>query len=616
LSRFLESHPSWEEDRTTWQTSFSSLSARWGDVLRTIKAESGRFTHMAVAGQRIVTVCGNSTINVYDAVTGVLRLTLKTLRRVTNIAGSWDGSILFCAHQGFHGISLWDMQTGGLIHTFAAKSEISNITVSLTGRYLASCSPDGTVRFWNVESRREGSRSWDNRVVHMCWLEPEDHVALGFRKTVVVLEMTTGRALHIFSVGPGIGLRAIPVGERVGGIAYSAGQYRLAVCLTSRTESRIVVLDIRTGLVSVSFPLTDLVSFTFSGNGGRVVCASGTNDLRFFDTTILRPQWYNYPSNFESIASISLLRSGHLVVNAGDSIQLLATEYAQPSYAGLDPGVSCVYPLNNSRAICAYSRDHNDVYILDTEALKTLANYRIESGPPGPSSPLLITCVSLDQYIAVLCIPEHGQFASRLEVIGSVLPQWESPLLPPLPSSAISPDGKTMIIAGRYGSSRWKINVRRVSDGRILSVLIWEGESPRNIGFTSDTQFYVEHGAKNDDKEALASITASATTEAQFHTKDLRVDRRIRATFALTPAEERVDLQELSWRWIPPASPYELDESLEWVVDGKSRKVCWLPPDYVSGVENGYFFVGSSIVTAGRDGILRKLTFREPRLNS
>jgi hypothetical protein len=37
------------------------------------------FTHMAVAGQRIAAVCGDSTINVYDAVTGVLRLTLKML---------------------------------------------------------------------------------------------------------------------------------------------------------------------------------------------------------------------------------------------------------------------------------------------------------------------------------------------------------------------------------------------------------------------------------------------------------------------------------------------------------------------------------------------------------
>jgi hypothetical protein len=571
---------------------------------------------MAVAGQRIAAVCGDSTINVYEAVTGVLRLTLKALQQVTNIAGSRDGSILFCAHQHFHEITLWDMQTGGLIHTFATKSDINNITVSLTGRYLASCTPGGTVMFWDVESRCEGLRSWDNRVVHMCWLEPEDHVALGFRKTVVVLEMTTGRALHILSMGPGMGLYAIPVGERVGGIAYSAGQHRLAVCLASGTESRIVVLDIRTGLVSVSFPLMDLVSFTFSGNGGRVVCTSGTNNLRFFDTTIPEPQWYNYPNNLESIASLSHLRSGHLVVNAGDSIQLLATEDAQPSDTSLDPGISRVYPLDSGRAIRAYSRDHNDHYLLDMETLMTLANYRIESGPPGPSSPPPITCVSLDQHIAVLCIPEHGQFTSRLEVIGNALPQCESPLLSPPPSRAISPDWKTIIIAGRYGPSRWKINVRRVSDGRILSVLIWEGESPRNIGFTSDTQFYVEHGAKNDEKEALALPAASATLEAQFHTKDLRVDRRIRATFALTPAEERVDLQELPGRWIPPASPYKLDESLEWVIDGKSRKVCWLPPGYVSGVKDGYFFVGSSIVMAGRDGILRKLTFREPRLDS
>jgi WD40 repeat protein len=160
--QFCRSHP--EEKWTTRQMSSSSLYARWGGVLRTIKAESGRFTHMAVAGQRIAAVCGDNTVNVYDAVTGVLRLTLKAPQRVINVVGSPDGSVLFCAHQRFHEITLWDMQTGGLIHTFTMKSEIRDIAVSLTGRYLASCSHDGTLEFWDVERRCEGSRFWDDWV--------------------------------------------------------------------------------------------------------------------------------------------------------------------------------------------------------------------------------------------------------------------------------------------------------------------------------------------------------------------------------------------------------------------------------------------------------------------
>ena len=38
---------------------------------------------------------------------------------------------------------MWDMQTGGLIHTFTKKFEVSGIDISLTGKYLANCSSDG-----------------------------------------------------------------------------------------------------------------------------------------------------------------------------------------------------------------------------------------------------------------------------------------------------------------------------------------------------------------------------------------------------------------------------------------------------------------------------------------
>ena len=75
-------------------------------------------------------------------------------------------------------------------------------------------------------------------------------------------------------------------------------------------------------------------------------------------------------------------------------------------------------------------------------------------------------------------------------------------------------------------------------------------------------------------------------------------------------------IRKLSEESVLSTHPYELDENLEWVIDVESRRVCWLPPGYVSGIANGHFFVGSSIVMAGKDGTVRKLLFREPRSNS
>lgn len=252
---FIDHHPSWKKDLTTQRASSSSRSTAWGALLRTIKADSGKFTHVAMAGQRIAAVCEDETVNVYDAVTGVLRLSLDAPRQVTRAEGSPDGSILFCVHRHTRGITLWDTQTGGLIYTLPTTFEISDIGVSLAGRYLGTCSPDGIFKFWEVENKRAGSHFLGGPVVSICWLEPEDQIALALEETVVVLEVTTGKTLH-----------TLPVGEGIRGVTFSACKGRLAVWLTTGVESTIMVINIRIGLALVSSPpLTHLRCFTFSG---------------------------------------------------------------------------------------------------------------------------------------------------------------------------------------------------------------------------------------------------------------------------------------------------------------------------------------------------------------
>lgn len=106
---------------------------------------------MTVVGQRIIVVDGVNTINVYDPVTGVLRLTLKSPQPVGKVAGSPDGSVLFCSHRCPDVITMWDTRTGGLIHPFTVDFEVRDIAVSLKAKLLASCSLDGTFRYWEEQ---------------------------------------------------------------------------------------------------------------------------------------------------------------------------------------------------------------------------------------------------------------------------------------------------------------------------------------------------------------------------------------------------------------------------------------------------------------------------------
>ena len=598
--QFFESCPSWEEDWTTQQAPSSSLPATWGGILRTIEADSGRFTHVTTVGKSIAAVCEDNTINVYDAVTGVLKLSVNAPRQATKVESSSDGSILFCAHRRSREITLWDMQTGGSINTFTTEFDIWDIAVSLTGKYLASCSSDGAFVFWEVGSRCGGSHFMGEPVASICWLEPENQVALALKETVVVLEVTTGRTLHTF-----------PVGKSVWGIAYSAIQHRLAVWLTSRIGSTIVIIDVRTRSTLVSSPPPTRVScFAFDSDGDRVVCATETGHLLFFRISVSPISWHEYPNHLGTIHSICHLPSGHLVAGLSNGIQLLVTESTQAFGTSQDSGVSHVYPLDNGRAICAPSVDRKIVNLLDMGAVETLARYDVEPRVIGSSHMPRILCASIDEGIAALYFQNSDGFTLRLVGIGSTFPERDQRLLGPPISAALSPDGDRLIVIVDRGFTfieKWELwlwrDLRPGAHGTYLCLYAQAGRPPGNVIFASETGFYTE-----DRCPLVSSAPPSGEGKDEVHHKDCYV----RKNFKLEPGMDPDHISKLWEEEVLPAHPYALDENMEWVVDARSRRVCWLPPGYLSGVANGHFFGGSSIVMAGKDGILRKLSFREP----
>ena len=120
--------------------------------MRTITASSKRFTSMTTFGHSIAAACDDGTMNIYDSVTGVLRLSLNPLDPVQTIRGSPDSSIVFCTHNT-PTITGWDIQTGGLIHTFVLEKTVKDIAVSLTGRYLACRLSNKSVKVWEVAGK-------------------------------------------------------------------------------------------------------------------------------------------------------------------------------------------------------------------------------------------------------------------------------------------------------------------------------------------------------------------------------------------------------------------------------------------------------------------------------
>jgi len=203
-------------------TRFFGRPDNWGSVIRTIKGTVGRFTCMTTIGRRIAAACDDGTVSIYDSVTGVLRLSLNPEHPVELVTGSPDGSILFCAHQWKPSVTLWDVQTGGLIHTFMLGSHVENTAISLEGRYLACGLLDGSVHVWEVATRTECPPFGDGfPVMHLRWLAPEEQLVVVNLASLCIWDVVTGKTLYT--------LRML---DQVWGTAYSQKLNQLAVATT------------------------------------------------------------------------------------------------------------------------------------------------------------------------------------------------------------------------------------------------------------------------------------------------------------------------------------------------------------------------------------------------
>ena len=617
-------------------------------------------------------MCEDNTINVYDAVTGVLKLSLNPPQQVTKAESSPDGSILFFAHQRAREITVWDTQTGGFVHTFATTSDINDIAVSLKGKYLGSCSSDGTFESWEVESRCRGSCSLSKAVMSVCWLEPEDQVALALEWSIVILEVTTGsmRMLCVY-----------PLEGSLRGVAFSACQHKLAVSLVLEPEGKLHVVDIQTGATQkLRHTPRGVSSLTFSNNGDRVICATNNGDLLSCEYRSSF-KWDHHLSHLGTIHSMSPLRGGHLVVGSRESIQLLGSEYTRLFGAGRDPEIAHVCQLDTDRTICGSSKDHKDVSLLDMATMKILANHRTEFDELDDSFTPRFLCTSIDERIAILHLRKPDSFALRRCESGWTDFTWEQIPSRPVLLGALSPNGWYLITVSEgedpSGGGDWELCVRdAVGSGEVIPDVvpfIQKGRPPSKIAFTSEGQFYIEErrtlsaSPDEDHHVQLTSTppivsehlsltqsiprthmskqpevchtrprvrksvtrgsddmtTSTTNSDGQPRTGIRHKEYRVRRTFSLKSiwsnktSQLRTEIEEVPGEEILSVfQPYSLDENLEWVVDSKSRRVCWLPPGYVTGIEDGHFFVDSSIVTAGKDGVVRKLTFIEPRSDS
>jgi len=568
-------------------TTFSGAPDTWGLLLKTIDLRPKQPTSVTTSGQRIITAC-EEIVNAYDAVTFTLQLSVCAPEKVAKIQSSPDGSILFFAHS--LSVTMWDVQTGGLIHTFTTQSEINDIAVSTTGDHIACGLSDGSIVFWNTHSKEEGKGFGNGQpVVTTHWLS---HCALA---------VATQNTLYVHDIIVDETSDSFPIPGHVWGMVYleDRGEFLVGtVQLNSgagQEECSFVTVRLtQHGLEPGEPAQLQRQPLRHSGQllspvlvGEEIACIIPVNGVQSFNTN--SHKWTN-PPLLDAATSVAVSLNRNLVVQTKDHIQIFSVNVLASHKTHKEVSSSHVYPLGENHIIRLLQPTQH-LALLKLETLREL-HPRWGASPlrplltNKPTSARASFGRGLVANFGVSVVVEAWQS-------GTQLPEWTE-AAEDAPLYGWSPECTRVVTV--YGSPRWELQIKHVEDGITLANLPLEeadfgtGEV-YDLTFDSETRFHLKVDGPGWHVQIPYDVIASPSGSCS-HT--------------LTKGE----LVHLSEPRVAP--PYTLDANCEWVVDAESRKICWISPGNVRRGNGGHFWAGLSLVMVGDDGVVRKLTLKEP----
>ena len=197
-----------------------------------------------------------------------------------------------------------------------------------------------------------------------------------------------------------------------------------------------------------------------------------------------------------------------------------------------------------------------------------------------------IVCVSLEHRTAALFQGEDKPClllcSRRHEWTLHLITLDERPLI-----GGISPSGARLVTIDSCSIHLWD-----TQNGQLrtrLDINQFGNTDPLGIKFESEDEFHSQHGDYRVPYVILPSVSG---------TVDDSIIRRAEIPSVVQPQRR-----------------YDVDEAREWVTitsSPTSTKAFWIPPGYIRLDHRSHCWIGNTLVMAGLDGTLRKLTFREP----
>jgi len=562
-------------------------------------------------------------VNIYDAATFVLQQSLSTPGIVRKIQCSPDGSILFFAHS--ISITMWDVQTGGLIHTFTVQAEISDIAVSPTGTPIACGLFNGSVTFWETYTKKEGVGFGNGQpVITIHWLSLHE-LAVATQDSVYVYDFDVGGISSSFSISShvwgmvysvdkdvDIGLnedgddkdRNVPKGRFMVGTSLPdqgglVSQKQSCFLRITKPKKRHILLEQLSvylgGPQGQESPLNpspaylgQLSSPTLVGK--EIACITSPSGVQSFD--IISYDWTNNPPLLGAATSVAISLNRNLVAQTKDSIQIFSIDVLTSGGTHNNIHPSHIYPLGKNHIIC-FLQPSRHLTLLELETLQEL--HPDDGDIPLLGSLLVDKSASARASSGRGLLAEFGvSFVMQKWQSGAPLPEWTEAADEDAPLRGWSP--KCTRVVAIHNSPQPELRVEDAKSGVIIAALPLQHDELRmgkiyDLIFNSEARFYVKIDGPGWRVQIPHDVLVSPWGG---------YSHRIIKGEPVTLSEPR------------PTPPYTLDANCEWVVDAESRKICWISPGDLRRGNGGHFWAGLSLVMVGGDGIVRKLTFKEP----
>ena len=542
----------------------------WGSILQTIQGGSKSFASMDTFSHCIAMVCSDGVVRIYDVVTGSLRLSLKPDDPIEVVRGSPDGSTLFCAsHQS--PITSWDIQTGGLIHTFTSIPErVSNMTVSLKGHYLACGFSTGLVEVWKGTNRVKGITTRISSPITLCWLDPEEQLVTAVKTKVQIWDVVVGTVLRSFSM----------MRNTTKQIVYSREFNHLAII--SLDPASITIIDPQTGHSSGGDRSSGTpLCVAFSQTLDELVCCMEAGGLEVFDLTMWNWRYFEYPFVAKFV---SCLENGTVAVGSMESgIQLLSLVHDNYTPLPQSTSVPDVYAFDQGRIIAIPAIDHKSIQLLETSTMTELLTVSIRD--VHSESPITILAASLENHVACF---HHMKYLMLYKFDGYHWKRGGEIYKRPL-GGAFSPAGTRLVTLHECEVRELSIRVWNAGSSRLqcqaeLKLVDRLNPPPPYITFDSETRFYSHHNK-------------------------YRIPYDLHPPSRTTTGHKVIRCEQQPWTVESNEREFKVDSSGEWVVSG-SERVCWIPPGYFRSNGTGYHWAGpNSLVMIGEEG-LKALIFR------